>query len=72
MEFYPAGGRRRTYTRLSVPAVFVAIQVLCTFAESSLQILLEILLESLLESLLERLLESMMEGLLERASGREE
>jgi hypothetical protein len=38
----------------SVPAVFAAIPVLCTIAESPLQILLESLHASLLESLLER------------------
>jgi len=48
----------------SVPAGFAAIPVLCTIAESPLQILLESLLESLLGSLLEILLE--------RASHREE
>jgi len=52
----------------SVPAVFAAIPVLCTIAESPLQSLLQVLLESLLESLLEGLLESH----LERVSHREE
>jgi hypothetical protein len=46
----------------SVPAVFAAIPVLCTIAESSLQILLASLLESLLESLLGSLLESLLES----------
>jgi hypothetical protein len=54
MELYTAGGRRRTYTSLQCLAVFAAIPVLCTIAESQLQILLESVLESLLESLLER------------------
>jgi hypothetical protein len=52
----------------SVPAVFAAIPVLCTIAESPFQILLE----SLLESLLEILLESLLQSLLERASHWEE
>jgi hypothetical protein len=52
----------------SLPAVFAAIPVLFTIAESPLVSVLEILLESLLESLFECLLES----LLERASHREE
>jgi hypothetical protein len=56
----------------SVAAVFAAIPVLCTIAESPLQILLESLLQSLLESLLESLLDSLLESLLERASHREE
>jgi hypothetical protein len=56
----------------SVPAVFAAIPVLCTIAESPLQILLESLIQSLLQSLLESLLDSLLESLLERASHREE
>jgi len=56
----------------SVTAVFAAIPVLCTIAESPLQILLESLLEYLLESLLESLRESLLESLLERASHQEE
>jgi len=38
----------------SLPAVFAAIPVLYTIAESPLECLLETLFESLLESLLER------------------
>jgi hypothetical protein len=68
----------------SVAAVFAAIPILCTIAESPLQILLERLLvsllerplerllERLLESLLDSLLDSLLESLLERASHREE
>jgi len=52
----------------SLPAVFTAIPVLYTIAESPL----ESLLESLLQSLLESLFESLLESLLERASHREE
>jgi len=48
----------------SLPAVFAAIPVLYTIAESPL--------ESLLQSLFECLLESRLESLLERASHREE
>jgi hypothetical protein len=54
----------------SLPAVFAAILVLYTFAESPLEHLLERLLESLFESplvsLLESLHESVFESLLER------
>jgi hypothetical protein len=60
----------------SLPAVFAAIPLLYTIADSLLQILLERLLESLLESLLQSLLEShfecLHENLLERASHRME
>jgi len=56
----------------SLSAVFAAIPVLYTIAESPLECLLERLLESLLESLLERLFESLLESLLERASHWEE
>jgi hypothetical protein len=60
----------------SLPAVFAAILVRYTIAESPVGILLrsllESLLESLLKSLLESLFESLLEGLLERASHREE
>ena len=64
----------------SLPAVFAAILVLYTIAESPLErllvslleSLLKILFESLLESLLESLFESLLESLLERASHREE
>ena len=52
----------------SLPAVFAAIPVLYTIAES----LLESLLVSLLESFLESLFESLLESLLQRASHREE
>jgi len=48
----------------SLPAVFAAIPVRYTIAESAV--------ESLLESLLESLFESLLESLLERSSHREE
>jgi len=57
MELYTAGSRRQTYTSLQYLAVLAAIPVLCTIAESPLQILLESMLASLLESLLESVLE---------------
>jgi hypothetical protein len=74
MELYTAGGRRWTYTSLHClqTAVFAAIPVLYTIAESPLENLLESLLASLLESLLESLFERLLESLLERASHREE
>ena len=64
----------------SLPAVFAAIPVLYTIAESPLERLLESLVESLLEilfeslpeSLLESLFESLLESRHERALHREE
>jgi len=65
MELCSAGGQRWIYLyQSSLPAVFAAIPVLYTIAESPL--------ESLLLSLLENLFESLLESLLERASHREE
>jgi hypothetical protein len=76
MELYTAGGQRQTYTSLQCLVVFAALPVLCTIAESPVQILLESLLaslvESLVESLLESLLKSLLKSLLERASHWEE
>jgi hypothetical protein len=56
----------------SLPAVFAAIPLLYTIADSPLEILLESLLESLLQSLLESRFECLHESLLERASHRKE
>jgi len=56
----------------SLPAVFAAILLQYTIAESPLQRLLESLLETLLESLLESVFESLIENLLVRDSHREE
>jgi hypothetical protein len=56
----------------SLLAVFAAIPVRYTIAESPLERLLESLSESLVESLLESLSESLLESLLESASHREE
>jgi len=70
MELYAAGSWRWTYANLHClqTAVFAAVPVLYTIAESPL----ESLLVSLLESLLESLFEGLLECLLERASHREE